>query len=463
MTTTRARCRGSDLQLRPQAVALLTLGPGICKDKLMQAAGRLRQLRPGRQTLRVVGVPDVTAKIWVAAAASGPTSRAAAAQRGPEAHQRQQRPGMVEVLRWVMANTVEALLKGVPEWAGKGLHFATAGGPPDRALLDETHELQQLYGSGKQQQPVAAVVDAMARQQLGRFKGYQPGQQDLQQAQRLVLEVQRRSSACGQGRYLVAGLGAADEECERELEKEEEEEEQEQEVQVPGVAPAEENDWTYSAALQAASAAQLARSCAALQLVPLPRAAQLLAPEAVGQVPWSGAVFCTANCIYTTQLAMAAAQQGGAPGLLNEYLRPLDAALLLPSGEVVLLSERELDGLLEVLWAGGGGAGGSVVALLSLRYANRAFPQRARPKLAASLKPAGRDLLSRLAASELVSVQLFNGAATYEGQEQQGELVRMVRGRMEAAEALVAMRGALPLFPRSDLQKACDGYLLGGE
>lgn len=31
-----ARCRGADLKLRPGAKGLLTLGPGICKDKVMQ-------------------------------------------------------------------------------------------------------------------------------------------------------------------------------------------------------------------------------------------------------------------------------------------------------------------------------------------------------------------------------------------------------------------------------------------
>lgn len=39
-----ARCRGADLQLRADAVGLLTLGPATCKDKLMQAAGRMRKL-----------------------------------------------------------------------------------------------------------------------------------------------------------------------------------------------------------------------------------------------------------------------------------------------------------------------------------------------------------------------------------------------------------------------------------
>lgn len=39
-----ARCRGADLQLRQGAVGLLTLGPATAKDKLMQAAGRMRKL-----------------------------------------------------------------------------------------------------------------------------------------------------------------------------------------------------------------------------------------------------------------------------------------------------------------------------------------------------------------------------------------------------------------------------------
>ena len=36
-----ARCRGADLQLRDDAVALLTLGPKITKDKLMQVISTL--------------------------------------------------------------------------------------------------------------------------------------------------------------------------------------------------------------------------------------------------------------------------------------------------------------------------------------------------------------------------------------------------------------------------------------
>ena len=50
------------LQLRPSAVGLLTLGPTTVKDKLMQAAGRLRMLGRG-QKLRFAATADVAAKI----------------------------------------------------------------------------------------------------------------------------------------------------------------------------------------------------------------------------------------------------------------------------------------------------------------------------------------------------------------------------------------------------------------
>lgn len=48
------RCRGSDLKLSKSAVALLTIGPRMCKDKLMQAAGRMRSLSQG-QSLVIAG------------------------------------------------------------------------------------------------------------------------------------------------------------------------------------------------------------------------------------------------------------------------------------------------------------------------------------------------------------------------------------------------------------------------
>lgn len=46
------------MKLKPDAKALLTLGPGMCRDKLMQAAMRMRQLEQ-RQSLTLVASFEV--------------------------------------------------------------------------------------------------------------------------------------------------------------------------------------------------------------------------------------------------------------------------------------------------------------------------------------------------------------------------------------------------------------------
>jgi hypothetical protein len=56
------RCRGVDLKLRDDAIALLTLGQKICKDKVMQATGRMRQLSDG-QRLIIAEEPNIFKEI----------------------------------------------------------------------------------------------------------------------------------------------------------------------------------------------------------------------------------------------------------------------------------------------------------------------------------------------------------------------------------------------------------------
>jgi hypothetical protein len=47
------------MKLKAHAKALLTLGPGMCRDKLMQAAMRMRQLEQ-RQSLVLVATSEVS-------------------------------------------------------------------------------------------------------------------------------------------------------------------------------------------------------------------------------------------------------------------------------------------------------------------------------------------------------------------------------------------------------------------
>jgi hypothetical protein len=204
-------------------VGLLTLGPGLTKDKLMQAAGRLRQLGRG-QAVHFVGTPDIMAKVR---AANSP-------QLSPTASLQP-----MHVLQWVMSNTVQATQAGVIEWARQGLHYATTKGAPDRALLDEVLELSDLYDAARAQQAAGTIVSAMATQQAsksGGMGGLGPGMQGL------VQQIQALGKQHSEGHYIMSQRGV-DEECERELEIEEEEEE-EQEVEVQEAEPVREQDWS---------------------------------------------------------------------------------------------------------------------------------------------------------------------------------------------------------------------------
>lgn len=194
-----ARCRGADLVLRQNAVGLLTLAPGVPKDKLMQAAGRLRQLGRG-QTLLVVGLPDVSSKIAgaaAAAAAEGTQVQTASAalvaaaaggqgssfegkvtqsgaslhlpqpspkkQKGSKRHPAHTEPNMRAVLTWVMQNTVQATLSGISEAASQGMQFAaTYGGSPESCVLPERLEVVDLYGSSRVMEAVPALLAGVA-------------------------------------------------------------------------------------------------------------------------------------------------------------------------------------------------------------------------------------------------------------------------------------------------------------
>jgi hypothetical protein len=101
------RCRGTDLKLSPDAIALLTLAPKLYKDKLVQAAGRLRKL--GRnQKLVIAGGTSVFPKIkdlgdYVSSQSCGPEQHFDAT--------------VVQVLSWAMKNTVETTSAGLSTWS----------------------------------------------------------------------------------------------------------------------------------------------------------------------------------------------------------------------------------------------------------------------------------------------------------------------------------------------------------
>lgn len=192
---------------------------------------------------------------------------------------------------------------------------------------------------------------------------------------------------------------------------------------------------------------------------------------------------------------------------LNEYLRSVGSVLLLPAGgsaasagdskeaagpALVLLSEREANGLLEKLWCGsGGGNSGSgskgttpVPLLACLTYAAAVQQpglngQRVLLRLATALRAGGSSwwapgslestLRDGAFMRPLVSTQLFNGETTFVPQRGDArwedvrrapalvQLASLAGGHAPAAEALVDMRGKASFFLRSQLERACTG------
>lgn len=503
-----ARCRGADLKLQQQAMGLLTLAPGVCKDKLMQAAGRMRQLGRG-QTLRIVGLSDVRDKIIAANTQLGRSSSCVS---------------MVHVLQWVMSNTVEATLHGVTQWAAQGLHFAVTHNAPNRALQQDMLLPKDLYGSSRACRPVADVVSDMIKQQLLLISDSKvtmavestvdcPAEnvrvdRGIAAAvlghgqQQLLLQIQHNAGTFGAGHCITAGT-AVDQECERELEREEEEE-LEQQIEVARATPAAEQDWDYACVAKYGSLHSISKHC---RLFRMQDVLLMTQPESIRHIVWSPRVFVTSNYIWATasaqwaynvnavrpgSLAAAVVTSGVHTTSIGEYLRPVSNLLLLPCGGVILLSEREAEGILEQLYVNARSQhsapadaatnkpadlpqGAHLLSLCYIRLAKHCSNLSSTRSSSTGLKqgvqllaiPLSKSPCNRSSSNmfwqqlpaipELVSVHLFNGGAMYDGDQQQlSHLKMMVQGRTEAVEALLDIRGKHALFPRSQLELACD-------
>jgi hypothetical protein len=360
-----------------------------------------------------------------------------------------------------------------------------------------------------QQPQLAVVASRAAGQHASAVPAAEAGAAGAkQQLQRLVQQIQANASKCGEGHWVVAGAGV-NEECERELEQEEEQEE-EQEVQVPCVDAAAEQDWHYAAVFAANSAKELS---AVTGVCRLPEVMPLLQPSCVCNIPWSSKLFVTTNFFLTTACltaggvasaagagsssataAVVAAAARAGP-CLSQYLRPVDSMLLFANGDVLLLSEREAEGVLEQLYRDKPSRGrvsssssSSRPVLLSLSYARlarsaadadatstAAAAQAGMSFLLQPLQPLSHTTAATGSSTspapcaiitgkmpqvpELVSAHLFNGGSMFDGDQQQLQVLQgMVQRRREAAETLLDSRGTQSQLPRSELELACDEH-----
>lgn len=222
----QAMCRGADLRLKPLAKALLTLGPSMCTDTLLQAAGRLRQLQTQRL---VLAAPH---NIWL---------RLQAMER--EKMLASNAPTVATVLRWTSENTVRYVELALPRWAGQGLHRALLTAEPHRPDRPECFGLADLYSKSTTAVRVREYTDkhcGLAEEHLG---GLADGA-SMTAAKMLVQQIKDHCAqyASEDRPDAPTVVDQQDEELERESELEREIE-QEKEVELSAFEPSMEITW----------------------------------------------------------------------------------------------------------------------------------------------------------------------------------------------------------------------------
>eukprot|EP00899_Mesostigma_viride_P005774 jgi/Mesvir1/15198/Mv06434-RA.1 len=495
-----SRCRGTDLKLRPDALALLTLSARMTKDKLMQAAGRMRQLDKG-QRLLLVGNEELSNKVVTANGLVGP--QASSWEGGSLVSDLENQAGRVirpsHVMRVVMANTVAATEEGLMHATLQGVHFGSTYGAPHRALVDDDLSLWTMYQSALAEEWAAQMVDRMVSQGQARCDASDGLDGDMAT---MLAGIRARGRKYGGDFLVVVSLASLGGECERELEIQAEKE-QEQEVQLPTYKPREEPKWDYAAILGVQSSKDLPTNVLSLK-----DAMPFLLPPTLQDMPWPANVFMTYNFLHgTVENDVGAGSPPVHGAKLNEFLRVVDVVVYFgTTGEALLLSEQEADGVLAVLWerdglihaSSAGSRPDSVmsgpsslvtnqVALLHLSYACGHATAAYRPKANQTAAEAGESLgdaavewdgrrslsflcgqppalppappaafpcdasIQALPARSATSLLLFSGATSYRKQEHREELRRLLRRDGSVARELVAMRGRLHYFPRSDL------------
>ncbi|KAH9126266.1 hypothetical protein AeMF1_003292 [Aphanomyces euteiches] len=283
-----ARSRGADMRLRIDAVAAITLGPKLTKDKLMQGAGRMRQL--GHNQKLVILAPNELEKVLTPFCAQ-------------------------TTLEWVINNTVSELEHGLVTWSQQGLSFCKKLEAASSEVIDESWNLEDLFRDGVVKGSLAETVSSQLKKNGESKKDF------LANIKSRCLDLGREIEV--QMQYFK--------ECEQELQQEEEQQHEIQAISSEKVM-AKEQIWDYASALKATSVQELD-----ISVKPLAYVAQVAAAEGLALVKWPPTLFGTINFFSTIK----------SPSLDN--IRLADAVLVLPNGEWVLLSDKEADAILELL------------------------------------------------------------------------------------------------------------------
>ncbi|KAI9348499.1 hypothetical protein BDR26DRAFT_701617 [Obelidium mucronatum] len=296
-----ARCRGVDKKLRQDAMAVLTLGPRLKKDKLMQGAGRMRQLGCD-QKLHVVATDEVCQGIMsLFDETAGMNIRTQ------------------EILEWTLSNNKADMVGGLTQWMQQGMHFEACKQDPKKAKIEDDWKLVSLYNAA----PEEILLPTWLETKVFDYKTV------------ITNKISEQVNQYGQE---IQVLSSQNEECEREL-QEEAEEEKEVEIVQPVQQAMVEHPWRYEDAINLNAAVSITST--KVFKVRTAVSASIFNIENLHSADWGDKVYGTENFFRTISSSDSQPL----------FLRPLDAFLYFKQTKTVLLvSEKEADALLGILW-----------------------------------------------------------------------------------------------------------------
>jgi Protein of unknown function (DUF3638)/Protein of unknown function (DUF3645) len=338
--------RGVDKRLRKDAKAIVTIGPLLRKDALMQGAGRMRGFGSG-QHIALLYCRDVASHIHRFAGDADNVQP-------------------LHVIQYVMEQTDQFLQNGLASWSQQGIHFVKTQCDSVSFISDENSDLKRMYAAKRSKRSVHEIVSQRCSAASNVVDAYRANIYDVdyidqieQRSKQLGSDAMRNAAEYGETLVL-------DNECERETEQEEEQEE-ETESQLPVRTPANEIDWEVAAL---ANLNSLTVSDTPLSLAATQSGTSIAIPihdfvtewlvdkqfhdssQSVSHIHWSKHVFLSNNFARVLRRDDAElASDNSQPDLgqsLN-YARLADFFLCFPSGDILLLSERDHELLLEYM------------------------------------------------------------------------------------------------------------------
>ncbi|KAJ3323645.1 hypothetical protein HDU76_013577 [Blyttiomyces sp. JEL0837] len=419
-----ARTRGADMKLKDDAVGVLTLGPKITKAKVMQGAGRMRKLGVGvccaegcsRWDEEVVGLEDEVVMVR-------------------------------DVVKWVMINTKPSIATGFPLWANQGIHYVNQKRDPNNRLVKDDWSLESLYASGLK----AVTLYEHVLNKAEEMNGDQDDDdfQAICDRAQVGMDVQIVTVHCN-------------EECEREVQQEQEEEQQ-QMVAIVAQKAILESTWDYKILPTVSSIQDLAASWSSQsfnvsdpgpRIMPLHSAASQCMSHGFSDIAWHKSnVFGTRHFFETVYLSDNADMDG--------YMRFCDALVVFPSGDVLALSDKEADGVLDVFLHSGLSAKTCFVNLSAVSTTDNADQsgQSGNDSSKCRMELGASDV--KVGMMELVALKLWNGDHDFCISEEPflRELIPDKKAR-EAVRRFREKRGLLSNFECSPLERVCKVYEL---